>query len=141
MRQSCTSCSVHDIVDLESRGVPSMFVASTEFVQAAEAQAASLGFPSGPGVHAHPIQDRTDDEMRALADAAFDEIVAAVTRRELTSRQRQRPVRAGRRWALVGETVGDQRVRRCNGSVGIVRPSRRLGERARRRQDPDQSSK
>ena len=27
----------------------------------------------------HPIQDRTDDEMRALADAAFDEIVAAVS--------------------------------------------------------------
>jgi hypothetical protein len=29
----------------------------------------------------HPIQDRTDDEMRAYADAALDEIVAAVTRR------------------------------------------------------------
>jgi hypothetical protein len=27
----------------------------------------------------HPIQDRTDDEMRAYADAAYDEIVAAVT--------------------------------------------------------------
>ena len=27
----------------------------------------------------HPIQDRTDDEMRAYADAAFDEIVAAIT--------------------------------------------------------------
>ena len=28
----------------------------------------------------HPIQDRTDDEMRAYADAAYDEIVAAITR-------------------------------------------------------------
>jgi hypothetical protein len=27
----------------------------------------------------HPIQDRTDDEMRALADAALDEILRAVT--------------------------------------------------------------
>jgi hypothetical protein len=27
----------------------------------------------------HPIQDRTDDEMRALADAAFEEIWSAVT--------------------------------------------------------------
>jgi hypothetical protein len=26
----------------------------------------------------HPIQDRTDDEMRALADAAVDDIVAAL---------------------------------------------------------------
>jgi hypothetical protein len=56
-----------------------MFVASTEFVVAAESQAHSLGFDEMSRVFvAHPIQDRTDDEMRALADAAFDEIVAAV---------------------------------------------------------------
>ena len=28
---------------------------------------------------AHPIQDRTDDELRTLAEGAVDEIVAAVT--------------------------------------------------------------
>ena len=28
---------------------------------------------------AHPIQDRTDEEMRALADAAVDEVVATIT--------------------------------------------------------------
>ncbi|CAB4731586.1 unannotated protein [freshwater metagenome] len=28
----------------------------------------------------HPIQDRTDDEMRAKADEAFAEILRAVTR-------------------------------------------------------------
>ena len=57
-----------------------MFVASTEFVQAAETQAHSLGFDEMARVFvAHPIQDRTDDEMRALADAAFVEIIAAVT--------------------------------------------------------------
>jgi hypothetical protein len=27
----------------------------------------------------HPIQDRTDEEMRAYADAAFDEIVRHLT--------------------------------------------------------------
>jgi hypothetical protein len=27
----------------------------------------------------HPIQDRTDDEMRALADAAVADILAALT--------------------------------------------------------------
>jgi hypothetical protein len=71
---------VHDIADLESRGVPSMFIASTEFVVAAETQAHSLGFDAMARVFvAHPIQDRTDDEMRALADAAFEEIIAAVS--------------------------------------------------------------
>jgi hypothetical protein len=70
---------VHDISDLEARGVVGMFVASAQFVQAAEVQSASLGFPAARVFVPHPIQDRTDDEMRAYADAAFDEIVAAVT--------------------------------------------------------------
>jgi hypothetical protein len=70
---------VHDIADLELRGIPAAFVASTEFVEAAEAQAVALGFPAARVFVAHPIQDRTDDEMRALADGAVAEIVAAVT--------------------------------------------------------------
>jgi hypothetical protein len=71
---------VHDIVDLETRGVPSVFVASAQFVDAAIAQSQALGFPTVARVFTpHPIQDRTDDEMRAYADAAYDEIVAAVT--------------------------------------------------------------
>jgi hypothetical protein len=71
---------VHDIVDLEARGLPGVFVASAEFVEAAEAQSKALGFPTVARVFTpHPIQDRTDDEMIAYADAAIDEIVAAVT--------------------------------------------------------------
>jgi hypothetical protein len=70
---------VHDINELETRGLPSIFVASTEFREAARAQAQALGFdPAGVFV-AHPIQDRTDDEVRALADAAVDTIVGALT--------------------------------------------------------------
>jgi hypothetical protein len=72
---------VHDISDLEIRGVPGVFVASAEFVDAAIAQSTSLGFPSVARVFTpHPIQDRTDDEMRSYADAAFDEILEAITR-------------------------------------------------------------
>lgn len=71
---------MHDISDLELRGVPGMFVASEEFVEAANAQSTSLGFPSVSRVFTpHPIQDRTDEEMAAYADAAFDRIVASVT--------------------------------------------------------------
>ncbi len=72
---------MHDITDLEGRGVPGVFVASREFVEAAEAQAGALGFPAARVFTPHPIQDRTDDEMRAYADAAYDEIVRAVTDR------------------------------------------------------------
>jgi hypothetical protein len=70
---------VHDIADLEGRGRPGVFVASTEFVEAADAQTVALGFDAARVFVAHPIQDRTDDEMRALADAAIDEVIGALT--------------------------------------------------------------
>ena len=70
---------MHDIADLEGRGLPGVFVASTEFVDAADAQAAALGFDPARVFVAHPIQDRTDEEMAALAEGAVDEILAALT--------------------------------------------------------------
>jgi hypothetical protein len=70
---------VHDIVDLEARGLPGVFVASAEFVEAAVAQSSALGFPDVARVFTpHPIQDRTDDEMRAYADAAYEQVKAAL---------------------------------------------------------------
>ncbi len=70
---------MHDISDLESRGVVGVFIASAEFVQASEAQATALGFPAARVFVPHPIQDRTDDEMVLYAEKAFDEILGAVT--------------------------------------------------------------
>ena len=70
---------MHDIADLERRGVPGVFIASDVFVDAAAAQAAALGFPAARVFVARPIQDRTDEEMVALADAAIEGVVALVT--------------------------------------------------------------
>ena len=67
---------MHDITDLEGIGLPGVFVASAEFVPAAEAQARALGFDPARVFVPHPIQDRTDDELRALAEAAVDEVLA-----------------------------------------------------------------
>jgi hypothetical protein len=67
---------VHDIVDLEARGVPGVFVATTEFVDGAEIQARALGADPAAVYVEHPIQDRTDAEMVAIADAAFEAVVA-----------------------------------------------------------------
>jgi hypothetical protein len=69
---------VHDITDLENRGLPGVFVASTEFVTAADAQARALDFDPARVFVPHPIQDRTDDEIAALAEAAVDEILAVL---------------------------------------------------------------
>jgi hypothetical protein len=70
---------VHDTVNLEALGVPTVFVASSEFVDAADAQARALGADPARVFVAHPIQDRTDDELRDLADQAVTAVVSAVS--------------------------------------------------------------
>lgn len=65
-------------MDLEKRGIPGGFVASTEFIEAARAQAESLGYDPHKVFVAHPIQDRTDEEMQQLAEQAFEEILAMI---------------------------------------------------------------
>ncbi len=59
--------------------MPGVFLASTEFIDAAQAQAEAIGFQPARVFVPHPIQDRTDDEMRSLADAAIDAVLAAIT--------------------------------------------------------------
>jgi len=56
-----------------------VFVASEPFSEAAEAQARALGLEVARVFVAHPIQDRTDDEMRSLADEALDALTRALT--------------------------------------------------------------
>ena len=70
---------MHDIAELERRGLPGVFVASSTFIEAAAAQSASLGITPESVFVAHPIQDRTDDEMRQLADDAIDALIARLT--------------------------------------------------------------
>ena len=67
-------------MDLESRGLPSGFVASTEFVEAADAQGKSLGIKPASVFVPHPIQDRSDAEMADLAKAAIESVIALVAK-------------------------------------------------------------
>jgi hypothetical protein len=67
------------MLDLDSRGVAGAMVATTAFRDAATAQGQSLGFDPAVIYVPHPIQNRTDDELRVIADEAFDEIIASIT--------------------------------------------------------------
>ena len=69
---------MHDIRDLEDLGVVAVAIASSEFRQAAAAQNRSLGYDPAVIFVSHPIQDRTDEEMRTLADDAFASIINAL---------------------------------------------------------------
>ena len=72
---------MHDGVFFEDHGIPTATVISSEFVRAAAAQAQALGATAYKTVVVgHPIQPLTRDEVRALADKAFDEIVTRLTR-------------------------------------------------------------
>ena len=65
-------------MDLESRGIPGGYVLSEQFREADLAQAKALGFAAMKVFVEHPIQDRTDEEMAAIADKAFAQVMAMV---------------------------------------------------------------
>ena len=72
---------MHDLIDYEARGIPTVMVASAAFVQPAEYQAAALGMPeiAQKAVYVpHPIQDANDHERRQKARDSVDKIIAAL---------------------------------------------------------------
>ncbi|MBL8188354.1 MAG: hypothetical protein JNK38_10125 [Acidobacteria bacterium] len=71
---------MHDTTKLENLGIPSVPVATTEFMTAARAQASALGRNDFDAVYvAHPIQDQTKAEIEARAEAVIAEITARLT--------------------------------------------------------------
>ena len=71
---------MHDTVYFETQGIPSVFVLTNEFEGAAQTQADALGLPDVRRVFVpHPMQDRTDDEMYARAEAVVEQLIEALT--------------------------------------------------------------
>lgn len=74
------SCGLRDVVELEGMDTAAVLVASAAFADAAERQAALLGQPGLRRVLVgHPIQDRTDDEIRAMAREALGPLLDAIS--------------------------------------------------------------
>ncbi len=70
---------MHDTTWFEIQGKPAVFIASSEFIDAAAHQSAALGLPEVRRIFVpHPIQDATDEEMRAKADAIVDAVIEAL---------------------------------------------------------------
>ena len=73
------SCGLRDVVEFESLGRPGVLIASDAFAQAAANQVELLGQPKLAYTLApHPIQDRTDDELRAIAASLVDAALSAI---------------------------------------------------------------
>ena len=75
------SCGLHDVTAFEALGRPAVLIASDVFAATAATQAAALGMDGARRVFVpHPVQDRTDAEIQAMAEEVVDEVVAALTR-------------------------------------------------------------
>lgn len=73
---SCTSCSTHDLNDLDLRGVPGVSVLTTEFRDAFAKQCTAIGYGGASLYVPHPMQNRTTAELHAFAEGSVEEILA-----------------------------------------------------------------
>ncbi len=74
------SCGLRDVLSFETMDTPAVLVASSAFTQAAEHQSVALGQPDIHRVLVpHPIQDRSDEELRQLARDAVDQVLAELS--------------------------------------------------------------
>jgi hypothetical protein len=75
---SCTSCAIHDLNELDQRGLPGTLIATDEFRQAARAQSDALGFEPNIVWVDHPVQNRTTAELHAMATTALPRILQLI---------------------------------------------------------------
>jgi hypothetical protein len=67
--------------EMESRGIPTVMVATCEFESGKDVQDKALGCDLNAVYTEHPIQDRTDEEMLAIADEAFEGLMAGLLKK------------------------------------------------------------
>ena len=73
---------MYDLVRLERRQIPAVGIATTPFADEAVEQARLLSMPGCRMLYVpHPVQLLTSEELDGLADAAFPDIVQALTTR------------------------------------------------------------
>ena len=64
---------------LDARGIPGISVVTAEFRNALEAQSSALGFEPAVLFVPHPIQNRTPDELRKIADDIIEPALKMLT--------------------------------------------------------------
>jgi vacuolar-type H+-ATPase subunit F/Vma7 len=66
-------------MNLDGRGVPGISVVTTGFADAVEAQSKALGFEPAVLYVPHPIQNRTADELKKIADDVIEPAIKMLT--------------------------------------------------------------
>jgi vacuolar-type H+-ATPase subunit F/Vma7 len=66
-------------MNLDARGIPGISVVTTGFTDAVAAQSRALGFDPAVLFVPHPIQNRTADELKKIADDAVESAIGMLT--------------------------------------------------------------
>ena len=66
-------------MNFDQRGLPGVSIVTTEFRDAVSVQSRALGFEPAVVYVPHPVQNRTADELAAVADAIIDKALACLT--------------------------------------------------------------
>lgn len=69
-------------MNLDSRGIPGVSVVTEAFRDAVDTQGRALGFEPAIVYVPHPIQNRTAEELRQIADNAVAPILGLLTQPE-----------------------------------------------------------
>jgi hypothetical protein len=67
-------------MNLDARGIPGVSIVTSEFCDAVEVQSKALGFDPAIVYVAHPIQNRTRDELAGIADQAIGPVLQLLQR-------------------------------------------------------------
>ena len=74
------SCGLRDVTNLEASGRPTVLIHTDLFGEGVAMQAERLGQPAMRRAPLpHPVQDKTDDEIRGLASQTLRQILSSLT--------------------------------------------------------------
>ena len=66
-------------MNFDSRGIPGISVVTTGFTDAVDVQSKALGFEPAILYVPHPIQNRTAEELKKIADDAVERALGMLT--------------------------------------------------------------
>lgn len=66
-------------MNLDGRGIPGVSIVTTEFADAVEVQSKAMGFEPAVVYTPHPIQNRTADELKKIADDVIEQALGMLT--------------------------------------------------------------
>jgi hypothetical protein len=74
------SCSMHDVLAFEDRGIPTVLLCTEPFMNSARDHAEAFGNPDYTAVRVgHPLASLRPEQARDRADAALEGVIAILT--------------------------------------------------------------